>query len=196
MKRNYLVLFVLLIVFVIACYYLFSKGSKSYSYIGSVIPLKQVIDIDGIHSILETYSYKNSDEGDPSKKVIYVMETDKENRNISVKHYSVSVDECISIELDEMRLAIISLPANETIPYTWYYTVQSSNGLAVKESAKKLLKVQNAKNLEPGISMARENFYFETLNKGEYLFNFYYKRTDNDSYHPDEFYCKLKIKVR
>lgn len=150
----------------------------------------KIEDLKNMDNILSNQKYLYSTS--VNKKYIAVITYKSEDAE--VKQYLVSRDKEIDLNISKDSSLVISLPANQTIAYTWN-AKNDINREIIKFKNRSLIDVTSPKPPKDstGISYARQNFYFSTLKSGsEKLVMRYEHKTE---WREDSFQIQFNIKV-
>lgn len=158
------------------------KEQDSYNF--------KIEDLKNMDNILSSQKYLYSTS--VNKKYIAVITYKSEDA--VVKQYLVSRDKEIDLNIPKDSSFVISLPANQTIAYTWN-AKNDINREIIRFENRSLMDVASPKPPKDstGVSYARQNFYFGSLKSGsEKLVMRYEHKTE---WREDSFQIQFNIKV-
>lgn len=131
---------------------------------------------------------------DIDKKIIYLAFS-KSNKS-TIKKYLVNNNYILNITSQPNEELVISLPANNTIAYTWNIKNDINNSVLFlqKKSKMKSNNISDANKTLIGSSYTRENFYFKLIKKGDQNINLKYEHINSPRL--ENFTITINLSVR
>lgn len=159
-KNSIFILILTLLLFIIGCSNNVMLDEENSSLLNYDFKISNDEKIDNILS-KQQYSYSTSTD----KKFIAVIIYDSENAYI--KQYLTNNNETLDLSIPKNSNFLISLPANQTIAYTWNIKNDLKNNV-IKFENSSLIKINTPKSEKgkDGVNYDRQNFYYKSIESG------------------------------
>ncbi|MDD3224538.1 MAG: protease inhibitor I42 family protein [Clostridium sp.] len=131
-------------------------------------------NVDAIDKFLDNEKFHFSK--DINKKIIYVVFS-KSNEN-TINEYSITNNYVLNITGKPNEELVISLPANNTVAYTWNIKSNINNSILLLQKKSKMKPINIPSN-KIGLDYTRENFYFKLIKEGNQTIKLKYEHINS-----------------